>query len=282
MKFSVSAYSFGDYREENSLGIFGIIDKAAEMGFDGIEFVEDYWLDWPDEEIKKVGQYARDKGLSTVAFCVGADLINKEGEVERVCGLVDKAALLGVSMLRHDITGGRKGKKNGIGYACLLPELKEKCTQITEYANKLGIKTMTENHGYFSQDADRVASLIDAVGNDNFGVLLDLGNFMCADEDPSLSASRLAPYAFHVHCKDFLYKKGTEINPGDGWFVTRAGNYLRGTIVGHGEAKIAQSLGMLKRKGYDGFISLEFEGTEDNLVGIKMGLSNIKRFWEMA
>jgi sugar phosphate isomerase/epimerase len=252
------------------------------MGFDGIEFSEDYWLEWPDEEIKKVGQYARDKGLSTVAFCVGADLINRENEVERVCGLIDKAALLGVSMLRHDITGGRKGKKNGIGYACLLPELKEKCAQITEYAAKLGIKTMTENHGYFSQDADRVASLIDTVGNDNFGVLLDLGNFMCADEDPTLSASRLAPYAFHVHCKDFLYKKGTEINPGDGWFVTRAGNYLRGTIVGHGEAKIAQSLAMLKRKGYDGFISLEFEGTEDNLVGIKMGLNNIKRFWEMA
>lgn len=282
MKFSVSTYSFGDYREENSLGIFGVIDKAAEMGFDGIEFVEDYWLEWPDEEIKKVGQYARDKGLETVAFCVGADLINRENEVERVCGLIDKAALLGVSMLRHDITSGVHGKKNGIGYACLLPELKEKCTQITEYAEKLGIKTMTENHGYFSQDADRVASLIDAVGNDNFGVLLDLGNFMCADEDPSLSASRLAPYAFHVHCKDFLYKKGTEINPGDGWFVTRAGNYLRGTIVGHGEAKIAQSLRMLKKKGYDGFISLEFEGTEDNLVGIKMGLSNIKRFWEMA
>jgi len=282
MKFSVSTYSFGDYREENSLGIFGVIDKAAEMGFDGIEFVEDYWLEWPDEEIKKVGQYARDKGLETVAFCVGADLINRENEVERVCGLIDKAALLGVSMLRHDITSGVHGKKNGIGYACLLPEPKEKCTQITEYAEKLGIKTMTENHGYFSQDADRVASLIDAVGNDNFGVLLDLGNFMCADEDPSLSASRLAPYAFHVHCKDFLYKKGTEINPGEGWFVTRAGNYLRGTIVGHGEAKIAQSLRMLKKKGYDGFISLEFEGTEDNLVGIKMGLSNIKRFWEMA
>ena len=282
MKFSVSTYSFGGYREKNSLGIFGVIDKAVEMGFDGIEFIEDYWLEWPDEEIKKVGQYARDKGLETVAFCVGADLINRENEVERVCGLLDKAALLGVKMLRHDITSGRRGVKNGIGYACLLPELAEKCTRITEYAASLGIKTMTENHGYYSQDADRVASLIDAVGNDNFGVLLDLGNFMCADEDPSLSASRLAPYAFHVHCKDFLYKSGMEINPGDGWFVTRAGNYLRGTIVGHGEAKIAQSLAMLKKKGYDGFISLEFEGTEDNIVGIKMGLSNIKRFWEIA
>lgn len=278
MKFSVSTYSFGDYREENSLGIFGVIDKAAEMGFDGIEFIEDYWLNWPDEEIKKVGQYARDKGLSTVAFCVGADLINRENEVEHVCGLIDKAALLGVSMLRHDITGGRKGKKNGIGYACLLPELKEKCTKITEYAEKLGIKTMTENHGYYSQDADRVASLIDAVDHENFGALVDLGNFMCADEDPVLSASRLAPYAVHVHCKDFLYKKGNTTDPGATWFKTRGGNYLRGTIVGHGEANIAQSLAILKGRGYDGYVSLEFEGVEDNLRGIALGYENIKRF----
>lgn len=287
MKFCVSSYSFGDYREKDSLGIFGIIDKAAEMGFDGIEFIEDYWLDWPDEEIKKVGQYARDKGLSTVAFCVGADLINgcgvePEKEVERICRLIDKAALLGVSLLRHDITSGRHGKTNGIGYSCLIPELKEKVTQITEYAKKLGIKTMTENHGYFSQDADRVASLIDAVGNDNFGALVDLGNFMCADEEPPLSVSRLCPYAFHVHCKDFLYKKGTEIDPGEGWFPTRARNYIRGTIVGHGEAKIFQSLRVLKDRGYDEWLTLEFEGTEDNLVGIRIGLSNMKRFWEMA
>ena len=156
------------------------------------------------------------------------------------------------------------------------------CKKVTEYAQAKGIMTMTENHGYYSQDADRVASLIDAVDHENFGALVDLGNFMCADEDPVLSTSRLAPYAVHVHCKDFLYRRGCETDPGATWFKTRGGNYLRGTIVGHGEAKIAQSLATLKRKGYDGYISLEFEGTEDNIVGIKMGFENIKRFWEMA
>jgi sugar phosphate isomerase/epimerase len=141
---------------------------------------------------------------------------------------------------------------------------------------------MTENHGFFSQDADRVAALIDAVNSPNFGALVDLGNFSCADEETTLSVSRLAPYAFFVHCKDFLYKKGSEIHPGDGWITTRGGNYVRGTIVGHGAAGIPQSIGTLKRLGYDGWLSLEFEGTEDNLLGIQMGLANMKRFWEMA
>ena len=38
MKYCVSTYSFGGYMD--SLGIYGVIDKAAEMGFDGIEFVD--------------------------------------------------------------------------------------------------------------------------------------------------------------------------------------------------------------------------------------------------
>jgi sugar phosphate isomerase/epimerase len=284
MKYCVNSYSFGHYGSANELGIYGMIEKAAEFGFDGIEFTEADWLNTTDDELRKIGETARNAGLATVSLCVGADFLNgSEGdldrEVERLCRLVDKAACLGVGMMRHDVSGGVRGKTHGLGYVVVLPRLAEGCRRVTEYAATKGIKTMTENHGYFSQDADRVASLIDAVDSPNFGALLDLGNFMCADEEPPLSVSRLAPYAFHVHCKDFLYKKGTEVDPGDGWFRTRAGNYLRGTVVGHGEAGIPQSLGILKRNGYDGFLSLEFEGVEDNLVGIRLGLANMKRFW---
>jgi len=34
----------------------------------------------------------------------------------------------------------------------------------------------------------------------------------------------------------------------------------------------------MKRAGYDGFITIEFEGMEDNLKGISLGLQNLKRF----
>ena len=282
MKYCVSTYSFGRYMD--SLGIYGVIDKAAEMGFDGVEFVAMDWMNGlTDEDLKKVGQYTRDKGLETVDLCVGADFLNGsngdvEEEIKNVCAYVDKAALLGVKMMRHDIGRAPIGRKHGIGYAYNLERMAYACKKITEYAQTKGIMTMTENHGYYSQDADRIASLIDAVDHDNFGVLLDLGNFMCADEDPVLSASRLVPYTVHVHCKDFLYKKGNEINPGATWFTSRGGNYLRGAIIGHGEAKIAQSLSILKNSGYDGYISIEFEGVEDNLYGIALGLENVKRF----
>lgn len=40
MKFAVSSYSFGQYTGSGRLTTFGCIEKAKEMGFDAIEFVE--------------------------------------------------------------------------------------------------------------------------------------------------------------------------------------------------------------------------------------------------
>jgi sugar phosphate isomerase/epimerase len=77
--------------------------------------------------------------------------------------------------------------------------------------------------------------------------------------------------------KDFLIKSGERAKP-EGFFETRGGNYLRGTVLGHGEVPIETALKALKRAGYDGYVSLEFEGVEDNLRGIALGYENIKRF----
>ena len=52
----------------DSLGIYGVIDKAAEMGFDGIEFVDMPWMNVSDDELTKIGQYARDKALRPLTF----------------------------------------------------------------------------------------------------------------------------------------------------------------------------------------------------------------------
>ncbi len=284
MKTCVSTYSFGGYVDR--LGIYGVIDKAAEMGFDAIEFVESGWSNVPLTELERIGAYASEKGLARASFCVGADFIggsdgNTEQEIARVKTKVDMAAALGVANMRHDVANQPRGRKYAIGYDDCLPTMAAAIREVAEYAASKGVGTMTENHGYFSQDCLRVEKLINTVAHPNFGALVDLGNFMCADEDPWKSVGIMAPYAKHVHAKDFFLKSGMEINPGAGWFQTRAGDYLRGTVIGHGDARICQSIQTLKKNGYDGYVSVEFEGCEDNLLGISWGLANVKRFIEL-
>ena len=150
------------------------------------------------------------------------------------------------------------------------------------YAKKAGIKTKGENQGCFAQDSIRDEKLICGVDDENFGVLIDIGNFLCVDEDVTCAVGRLAPYAFHVHAKDFHIKSGSGANPGQGWFKTRGGNYLRGAIIGHGEVPIMQCLGIIKQLGYDGTLAIEFEGMENNILALTIGLENLKRYLEDA
>ena len=105
-----------------------------------------------------------------------------------------------------------------------------------------------------------------------------MGNFLCGDEDPVIATGKLAHLAFHVHAKDFIFKSGAEANPGECFFQTRCGNYLRGTIIGHGAVQIPQCIRILKTAGYDNYLSIEFEGIEDNLSALRIGLANLKNY----
>ena len=279
MKICASTYSFGRYRDK---GIDFMIEKAAELGFDGIEIVEGTFEGSDDVKVAEdVRRKCEEKGLAVASLCTGADLLygSPDAQAKRLCALADTTAAYGARVMRHDVCYGFRGEKTHRSYADAVEKIAPVCLEVTKYAESVGVVTCTENHGFFSQDSARVELLINAVGHDNFGALVDIGNFMCADEDPNFAVGVMAGYARHVHAKDFYLKSGSEIDPGEGWFRTRAGNYLKGPIIGHGDAHAAQSLGILKRAGYDGWISVEFEGMEDNLTGLKLGRDNIGRFW---
>lgn len=283
MKLSVTSYSYAQYMGSGQLDIFGVIDKTAELGFDGIEFSQGSWSNNLDlERAKELKAHCEERGLEIVSYCSAADFL-KNGNDKTVADLkkaVDFSAALGVKNMRHDIAGGFAfaGRKYSIGFDDAIAMITPAIREVADYAESKGVGTMTENHGYFSQDAARVEKLINTVAHPNFGALVDLGNFMCADEEPTKSVSILAPYAKHVHAKDFYYKSGNEIDPGEGWFKTRANNYIKGAIIGHGVCNIYQSIGILKKVGYDGYVTVEFEGKEDCIDGIRIGKDNLKRF----
>ena len=253
MKFSVSSYSFARRLNEGKYTQLTLIEKVKAMGFDGIEFT-----DLQPENGLSDSEYAAllaeqaDKcGIAIVNYTIGADFLNAAGgweaEAERLFGQVDVAAALGAKGMRHDATSGFQGAQAKYkSFDAALPILADGCRMVTEYAKTRGVATMVENHGFFCQESRRVEQLVNAVDNENFGLLIDMGNFLCADDDPAEAVGRLAKYARHVHAKDFYFKSGDGADPGDGFFTSRGGNYLRGAIIGHGSVPVEQCVRILK------------------------------------
>ncbi|MCD4825779.1 MAG: sugar phosphate isomerase/epimerase [Phycisphaerae bacterium] len=289
MKLGVSSYSFAQLVNTGKMGQLDIIAKTKEMGFDVIEF-STFTLpegQTPLSFAPRVKEECDRVGIEIASYTIAADFINGssgdwKAEATRLQDELRVAQILGVKSMRHDATVGfgpdHKGPR---GFDDTLDVLVKGCREVTTFAADLGIQTMVENHGLFCQDSERLEKLVNGVNHPNFGLLVDMGNFLCVDEDPAKAQGLLMPYAFHVHAKDFHVKPGTAPDPGDGWFRSRGGNYLRGSIIGHGDVPIPQCISIMKNAGYDGVLSIEFEGLEDPIKGLSIGLDNLRRFVAM-
>ena len=199
MKIGVSSYSFQTLLK-CGMTYFEVCQHARDMGYDGIEFIDlDLAFAPGEDNVESLAKHLRAHcealDLDIPAYTVAADFLNGRGgapedEPARVCRCADIAALLGAKVLRHDAfwrLGELRDWREGI--ARVVPGIR----QVADYAQSLGIRTCTENHGRILQDSDRVEYLMRAVDHPNYGWLVDMGNFMCADETPVASVAIAAP-----------------------------------------------------------------------------------------
>lgn len=283
MKIGVSSYSFHKLIKAGET-YFNICDLAKEIGFDAIEFID---LDLKngsgqqtiEELAADLRAHCEKIQLPIAAYTVGADFLNGRGgsaedEPERIKKCVDVACLLGAKVLRHDAFWAMNGIRDWQeAVAKVAPAIRE----VAEYAQGKGVKTCSENHGMIMQDAQRMEYMIRQVNHANYGWLVDMGNFMCADENPQYAMGVAAPYAVHVHAKDFIFKSGSATKPEGSWLTTRGGNYIRGTVVGDGVVPIKACVQILKRAGYEGYVSVEFEGAEETVEALTNGLHYLRK-----
>jgi sugar phosphate isomerase/epimerase len=110
--------------------------------------------------------------------------------------------------------------------------------ELGETAARHGVTVVLETHDAFSTGA-QVAELLCLADHPAVGALWDLHHPYREGEPPEMTVQLLAPYLRHVHVKD-----------------SRDGRYC---MMGEGDVPLARMLKLLKERGYDGWISVEWE-----------------------
>jgi sugar phosphate isomerase/epimerase len=111
------------------------------------------------------------------------------------------------------------------------------------------LKIAIHNHGPEDREWRRPEWILNAVkGLDpRIGACADLGHYIRAGVDPVAALEMLGPRVLGCHFKDFD-KQGKDV------------------VVGKGQLDVVKALATLKKIGFSGPLSLEFEGDESNPV----------------
>ncbi len=291
IRFGFSSYSFAAKLRTGEMTLPDVIDWVAASEGEHLELAVAGntspegpvpTIDSDPRYVEEIRSKAETAGVTLSNLAIGANFLQDdeaaiEAEIKRVKAYIDLAEQLGIGLMRHDVVPHAPvhGDDTPV-FERALPTVVAAAKEIARYAAGKNITTSLENHGFFVQSADRVRRILHGVDEPNFKTTLDVGNFVCTDDDPTAAVPQNLPYAMIVHFKDFYIRPATQ-NPGEGWFRSRGGKYLRGAIVGNGDIDLRSVAKSIKDSDYSGFASIEFEGTEDCLLGCRVGLANAKR-----
>ncbi|MFY1597595.1 sugar phosphate isomerase/epimerase family protein [Micromonospora sp. WMMD737] len=291
MQFGFSSYSFYQQLRTNRMSLLEVIDWIGASDATHMEIAtvslspeisnDTSTLDQDPGFVQEIKTRAADQGVTLSNLVVPADLLGADAEksMQRVKRHIEVAAALDIKLFRHDVAKWAHRAKDIAEFEALLPRMVEACKEIARYAAPYGITTSVENHGLLMNGGERVRRLIHLVDEPNFKTTLDVGNFMSVDDNPVVSVAENAPYASIVHLKDFYVRSQY---PGEGWHHTPGGTYLLGSIVGYGDLDMRRIVRGIVDAGYDGFVSIEFEGIEECLMANPIGLANAKRLFAEA
>ena len=271
-----SVYSLPD----GKMTYFDAVDYAKSIGAAAIEpFASRDFEEGGVETAKRLADYAGEKGVKISCFSMLADVVTRDAdeEIARLKRFADVAAAMGSPFLHHTLMPHLSYSACSLPFKEVLRRTVRAVREVYDYAEQKGVKCAYEDQGFYFNGVQRFDDFLGEVGRE-VGVVADFGNILFAGETPEAFVGRFAGRVVHVHAKDYLRKDSRWPNPGEKWYISRDGGYLRGTIIGHGVVPVRQDIKILKEAGYDGYVTVEFEGMEKTLEAIETGVENLKKF----
>lgn len=272
MKLSVSLYSCNPVIRDGKSDIYGVMDFLKENGVDCVELVDMYVM---DDEIPKIKEYLDKNNMKVSSYSASNDFVigtdeEREAQVEYLKKCCDTALYFGTNIVRVFAGNIVEGKSYEDCFECIVSSFK-KCVKTAE---EKGVYFCLENHGVLAGKPEQVKQIIDAVGSPNLKSTADTGNFNIVGADPYEAVKMLINDIGHVHFKDMIETE-------DGVWVSPEGKKFLGCTIGDGVVELDAIVKYLSEKGYDGYISIEYEAPESEcFTNVKKSIEHTRSLIE--
>lgn len=256
LKIGIESESLHLWFQNKRMDIFDFIEKAHEIGFDGVQInvVPDYNLDpvWgalggnSDEHLAKVKELI-DK------YNLYVEIDTRNLEYEHTVEVIKAASKLGAEVVRSYIpikplkedetkTSGAEGAYDFAKVRCdfdpkSFEEGIEKVKRLIPVLRKYRVKLALENHEY--ETSEELVDVVKKINSPWVGLHYDFGNSMMVWEDPIKAAENMAPYTLTTHFKDHIIIE----DPSD-----KYGYVVCGVPAGEGNIDLEKSFEIMMEK----------------------------------
>lgn len=273
MKLGAMIYSFGPAIRSGEMTQRDVIDFCAELGLACVDTMTGLGDDpWP--EVRKM---AEDAGLFISCHITSANLATGEPgarteSMDRVRQAIVDAKALGtdkVMVVTGQIPPGdsREATQQRIGEAFR--------HLIEEEAGPAGVQLCIEDFPGENSPHRTSAELLAVceIAGPGFGVCFDTGNFYCGGEATEDAWPRLAAKTIHSHLKDWAWDENGRLSTPDG-------RHFSPELVGRGIVDYPAVLALMKRSGYGGALSFEYEGGMNRAEAAREGIASLRSVLE--
>lgn len=247
MKFSFSTLGCPDW------GLDEILRRAGEYGFDGIAFrglngeldltkVAEFQPDRRAETRAKIEAAGLETNMLLASTRMMAEAADLAASQENAKGHIDIAADLGCPFIR--VFGG--AIPGGVAHATAVTRAGERLRELGDHAASRGVKVLLETHDDWIDPAFTRRAL-EAAGHPAVAALWDIHHpWRIAEKSLEGAWREIGKWVAAVDVKDSVADPGARMG-------------YRYVKLGEGQVPWHEALALLRREGYDGWLTFEWE-----------------------
>lgn len=283
------SYSGNAFEGQCCLSLEKTISKAAEFGFDAIEFMvkrpHASLLDLNKQTREDIKRLVKSKGLEISCLAAYNDFADpspyhREIELYYLKGVIRLACSLGVQVVR--IFASAMGNMHvGASYAQQWNWVAESMRETAKYAAEYGVILALQNHSPIMQSYKSVLAMVKEINTENLKIALDAEPLHSVNESCAEAVHEVGDLLVYSTTGDHITKPGPiERTPAG---IKRL-EIREGVPLGEGEVDWRSFIGALKEIGYDGFLAYEIcgprvgGGKEENLdLGVRESIGYLRK-----